>query len=682
MRGKGIWVFSFLTAGAYAQEKAPLDSTKVLDEVIVHAYATNRSLKETPVALGLVAEKELNRFSNTSVLPAMNTIPGVRMEERSPGSYRFSIRGSTIRSPFGVRDVKFYWNGLPLTDGGGNTYLNLLDFDAFGRAEIIKGPGGSLYGAGTGGVVLLTSPLAHPKKLQFTVSGGSFGLQRYQGKAILGNARRKLFVNYAHQQSDGYRQQSAMRKDAVNLEGNFSLGAQSTLQASVFYTDLYYQTPGGLTQAQYDASPSQARPGPPGPPGAVLQRAAVFNKTFYGATVYESQWSTHWSTRAGLYSSYTDYTNPSIRNYERRTEFNLGGRTDTQYEFVKESWKGKLTAGVEWQHFFSPLTDYNNNSGVRGTVQTDDRLTANNLITFVQAEIDLPRNFYLTLGGSGNFLRYDFNRLAGPLPGPQRRNFDPVFSPRLALLKKVSESFSAYGSVSKGFSAPSLAEVLPSSGVYSNTLAAEQGINYEVGMRGKVLNAISFDLAAYDFELNQAIVGQNNGDHFINAGNTSQKGLETYLSWQTAASSRPQLRAWISYTLTNYRFVNYKPDTINNYSGKKWTGTAPNTLVCGFDINFLKSFYLNLTATYVDRIPVNDLNTFIASDYFLIGSRVGFRNQISSKVSMEIFTGVDNALDQRYSLGNDLNAMGNRYFNAAATRNFYFGIKIFPRLKN
>src|SRR5579859_6744793 len=230
MKRQGTWVFSCLSICAYAQEKAPADSAKILNEVIVHAYATNRSLKETPVALGLLAEKELNRFSNTSILPAVNTIPGVRMEERSPGSYRFSIRGSTIRSPFGVRDVKFYWNGLPLTDGGGNTYLNLLDFDAFGRAEIIKGPGGSLYGAGTGGVVLLTSPLTYQKQLQFTASGGSFGLQRYQGRVILGNAGRKLFVNYAHQQSYGYRQQSAMRRDAVNVEGSFSMGSKSTLQ--------------------------------------------------------------------------------------------------------------------------------------------------------------------------------------------------------------------------------------------------------------------------------------------------------------------------------------------------------------------------------------------------------------------------------------------------------------------
>ena len=34
-----------------------------------------------------------------------------------------------------------------------------------------------------------------------------------------------------------------------------------------------------------------------------------------------------------------------------------------------------------------------------------------------------------------------------------------------------------------------------------------------------------------------------------------------------------------------------------------------------------------------------------------------------------------NLTDEEYSLGNDLNAAGNRYYNPAPTRNFYFGIK-------
>src|SRR5258708_32044372 len=167
--------FCTLLSFRLSAQQSQGDTTTILDEVVVKAYQYNRSLKETPVALGIVSEKDLNRFNNSSVVSTMNTIPGVRMEERSPGSYRFSIRGSTLRSPFGIRNVKFYWNGLPLTDGGGNTYLNLLNFNAFGQPKFFKEPGPSLNGPGTEGVDLLNNPSTNQNQIQFSASGGSLG---------------------------------------------------------------------------------------------------------------------------------------------------------------------------------------------------------------------------------------------------------------------------------------------------------------------------------------------------------------------------------------------------------------------------------------------------------------------------------------------------------------------------
>jgi iron complex outermembrane receptor protein len=41
-----------------------------------------------------------------------------------------------------------------------------------------------------------------------------------------------------------------------------------------------------------------------------------------------------------------------------------------------------------------------------------------------------------------------------------------------------------------------------------------------------------------------------------------------------------------------------------------------------------------------------------------------------------VFAGIDNALDEKYSLGNDLNAFGGRYYNAAMPRNYYAGLSI------
>src|SRR5690606_18301764 len=91
---------------AIAQQ--PLQDTTHLEEVTVKAYFVEQPLLRLTASAGVVTDQTLENQSGISMLPAVNTVPGVRMEERSPGSYRLSVRGSLLRSPFGVRNVKVY----------------------------------------------------------------------------------------------------------------------------------------------------------------------------------------------------------------------------------------------------------------------------------------------------------------------------------------------------------------------------------------------------------------------------------------------------------------------------------------------------------------------------------------------------------------------------------------------
>jgi len=49
---------------------------------------------------------------------------------------------------------------------------------------------------------------------------------------------------------------------------------------------------------------------------------------------------------------------------------------------------------------------------------------------------------------------------------------------------------------------------------------------------------------------------------------------------------------------------------------------------------------------------------------------------LDHKTRLMIYVGAGNILNQKYSLGNDLNAVGGRYYNAAAPRNYYAGMKL------
>ena len=169
-------LFSMLVNFSFAQSK--VDSVQKVGEIVIRAYLSEQPILRVPSSVSLISNKQLRDQPGISMLPALNSVPGIRMEERSPGSYRLSIRGSSLRSPFGVRNVKVYLDEFPLTDAGGNTYLNLIDVNSIHNIEVLKGPDGSLFGANSGGVVLL-NPVdnrANSSWASAGISSGSYGL--------------------------------------------------------------------------------------------------------------------------------------------------------------------------------------------------------------------------------------------------------------------------------------------------------------------------------------------------------------------------------------------------------------------------------------------------------------------------------------------------------------------------
>jgi iron complex outermembrane recepter protein len=658
--------FSFVV---YAQ-----DSTTVLREIQVQAYRYNRSIADVPVSVAVLGQSDFSKFDNSSLLQASNIVPGVRMEERSPGSYRFSIRGSLIRSPFGVRNVKVYWDGLPLTDGGGNTYLNVLDPTSIGSLEIIKGPGGSLYGANTGGVILMKSRTPRKRTVEAAAMTGSYGLNRanFRGE-ILGN-KSNGSVGFAHQNSDGYRDHTRFRRDVANTDWSFAVGKATVVSSTIFATDVYYQTPGGLTKAEYEASPRDARPAAGPLKSAEEQKASVRNKGVFGGVNASHDWNDSWSSQLGVFGSYNDFENFAIRNYERRYETNLGARLENYYAFGDDTKGGKVTFGAEAIYFMSPINVYGNLSGTIGDQQIDDDVTSEQYLVFLQTEFFLPHGFSLTAAASSNFLNYSFDRTF-PVVDDREKSFSAVITPRVAVMKKIGEHVAVFASASKGFSPPTLAEVRPSTNTFNDELKPESGVSYEVGIKGGD-ERFGYELSAYRFNLKETIVLQrlvDGAEYFTNAGETMQRGIEISGSWKPGKT----VKLWSSYSYNHYRFVDYvkydQPTGMDqDYSGNKMTGVPPTTFSIGADVN-IKRIYFNATTAYTDHIPLNDANAEYASEYFLLGLRVGYRKNWTNGMGADFFCGGNNLLDEKYSLGNDLNAVNGRYYNVAPDRNFYVG---------
>jgi iron complex outermembrane receptor protein len=148
--------------------------------------------------------------------------------------------------------------------------------------EVIKGPSGSLYGAGTGGTVLisgLTSPSGdQPNRAEVSALAGSYGLSGQNYTIQTGKNNSAMSLNYGHLQSDGYRQNSRMYRDNLNFNATFAVNSKQTVSVMGLYSDLMYQTPGGLTQAQFLADPRQARPSTKAVPEASINGRLFIRK--------------------------------------------------------------------------------------------------------------------------------------------------------------------------------------------------------------------------------------------------------------------------------------------------------------------------------------------------------------------------------------------------------------------
>lgn len=669
-----IFLFLICSFSAFGQKE---DSIKVLEEITIRAYEADRPLLQVPASVGLVLKEDLQRFNNTSLVSAANTLPGVRMEERSPGSYRFSIRGSSLRAPFGVRNVKVYWNDLPLTDAGGNTYLNQLDANTIQQMEIIKGPGSSLYGAGTGGVLLLQSPTSTDET---TLTGsfltGSYGLRNYQLAFNQGGKNSNHYVGYQHLQADGYREQTRMVRDQLTSTFRFSLSDKEELETAVFYTDLHYQTPGGLTLAEYNANPRQARPAAGINPGAIEQNASVSLRSFYTGVSHAYHFRKNLHNRTGVFGNFVQFNNSAIRNYERRPEQNFGVRSITDFTFAIRSWRFRMLGGGEYLNGFSPIKTYQNLQGTTGALQSDDELHSQQYSVFGQTEIT-KNHWLLTAGLSVNWVDYKFQRLSNVPVVSQNTNFKPELTPRVAILRKINSAFSTHASLSWGFSPPTLGEVRPSNTVFNRDLQSERGIQLEIGARGYFGNRKFFvDAALYHFALNETIVVRRDADgadYFVNAGATNQNGLELLLNWQPLITGFSVFKVWSGLTLNDYTFKEYLKDN-TSFNGNEVTGVPGRIITGGLDFELREHLYGHATFNYTSSLPLDDANSVYAESYTLVGFKLGYKFPMSKKLRLDFFMGADNLLNEQYSLGNDLNAAGSRFFNTAPGRNYFIGL--------
>lgn len=691
MRKIVIFIFIILSSTSlkfYAQEKDSISQVQDLESVDIIAYFSKQPILGLTTAGESISSQLIETQKSTSLLPALNTVAGLRMEERSPGSYRLAMRGSLIRSPFGVRNIKIYLDEFPLTDAGGNTYLNLINPASLSSVNVLKGPDGSLYGANSGGVIRL-QPNGfdiNNNKASLMLSGGSYGLfQEQLSVQRKVNDQYSFSIDQSFTRSDGYRDHTALNKKTLQTAHKWKYSKNNTLRLLALYSDLEYQTPGGLTQSQLQENRRMSRPASGPNPSAKEQNAGIYNETFFGGIAHDAQISDKLKHSISIFGSTTDFENPFITNYEFRSEENIGLRTYFSFkDSISKNIQYQMQLGFEGQKGWNSIDNFDNNQGRVGVPQAKDDLDNTRASYFYRAKANLFKRWTIEASLGLNQVRIDYRTRFPLLQNPEGEiSFGSIWMPRIATSYLINNGLVIRASISKGFSPPTIAEVRSSDNTINTDLDAETGVNYELGLRYETKNRRFIgDLSFYNYKMDNGIVRQlnkNGNEYYVNAGEIKQNGLEASI-WanlinETENKFIKNLKLKAALTYNHYRFGTYKVKD-NDFSDNKVTSVPDwvvnNTLL----IKFPENLNLNISHRYTSDIPLNDANTVYSKAYHLIQMKGIWKWKITEKTQIDFFAGIDNLLNEDYSLGNDINAYGQRYFNPAAKRNYFGGLKL------
>jgi iron complex outermembrane recepter protein len=162
--------------GVQAQESTQSQaSARTLQEVVVTAQKREEKLHDVPMGVTAITTDELLKQQLVSLEDLQSKVPGLSLTNVEPGITRLTLRGQNVGGVGST--VTTYIDDVPF--GSSNALANGFgfsgDFDTWDlqRVEVLRGPQGTLYGAGSEGGLLkyVTNP-PDPTKFAASVQVG------------------------------------------------------------------------------------------------------------------------------------------------------------------------------------------------------------------------------------------------------------------------------------------------------------------------------------------------------------------------------------------------------------------------------------------------------------------------------------------------------------------------------
>ena len=167
-----------------AAAEVPEDKSGGLTEVVITAEKRESTVQQTAISMSALSAESLQNQGIGSIEELAGSVPGVSMRTAGPGQTEYEMRGLTSAGG-STATVGFYLDDTPLSASAvalnGRTVIDPDLFD-LNNVEVLRGPQGTLYGAGSmGGTIKLVTnkpklgafEAATDVNASYTDSGGS-----------------------------------------------------------------------------------------------------------------------------------------------------------------------------------------------------------------------------------------------------------------------------------------------------------------------------------------------------------------------------------------------------------------------------------------------------------------------------------------------------------------------------
>jgi iron complex outermembrane recepter protein len=472
-----------LSLPAWSQQQ-PADLTEqsledLMKVEVTSVSKTEETLSRTAAAVFVISPEDIRRSGALNIPDLLRMVPGVDVAQINANTWAINVRGFNARFS---NDLLVLLDGRPVyTQTFGGVFWDVLDLpvEDIERIEVIRGPGGSIWGSNAvNGVVNIITKKASETHGGLVVAGGGntdegFGTTQYGGN-FGGKLDYRVYPKYLNQEhlpvaagqdggdgwhllQGGFRTDSVLTsKDALTFQGNIYSAREGTpttnfpsVASSPQNIELLVNLTGGFIQGTWNHTSSA-------------------------------------NSDTSLQVSYDTYErNDNLR--EGRGTFDV----DFQHHF-----SGWARQNIVWGLTYRYSASHSNGDLTASLVPAD--LATQLFGSFIQDEIAIiPDRLYLTIGTK---LEHNYYTGFGFMPSA-RVAWAP--SARQTLWAAVSNADRTPSAVDTsiranlgGFTGPGGIPVLVR--LTGNPRVKNEGlIDYEAGYRTMLLKVLSIDLTAY-----------------------------------------------------------------------------------------------------------------------------------------------------------------------------------------